>query len=78
MDTQLSTAVSTYLTAHPWIFLVIIWSVVWKLIALWKAAKNDHMVVFIVLAFLNTIGIAEIIYLAYLYFKARKENLPIQ
>jgi methionyl-tRNA synthetase len=77
MDTQLNTALSAYFIAHPWIVLVIIWSIIWKMIALWKAAKNDHLVIFIVLAFLNTIGIAEIAYLLYLYIKQKKQEKNI-
>lgn len=75
MNTQiLSEAVSSYMSANPWIILLIIWSIVWKLIALWKAAKNNHLTIFIVLGVLNTAGIAEIIYITYLYFKERGNN----
>lgn len=75
MNTQiLSEAVSSYMSANPWIILLIIWSIVWKLIALWKAAKNNHLTIFIVLGVLNTAGIAEIIYITYLYFKERENN----
>jgi len=64
--------VVSYMTSHPWIILLMIWSAVWKLIALWKAARKNHLTIFIVLAVLNTAGIAEIIYVAYLYFKDKK------
>jgi hypothetical protein len=74
MDSQtLNDTLVAYISANPWIIPVIIWSIIWKLIALWKAAKNNHLTVFIVLAFLNTIGIAEIAYLLYLYIKSKKE-----
>jgi len=70
MNTQLI----DWANSHPLLFLAIIaWSAVWKLIALWKAARNNHITVFIVLAILNTIGIAEIIYLLYLYIKGKKK-----
>jgi len=73
MDTQLLNAAMTqYISANPWILLVIIWALAWKLIALWKAARNNHLTIFIVLAVLNTIGIAEIIYLVYLCIKSKK------
>lgn len=46
-----------------WILVVIvIWSAVWKLIALWKSARKNHLVWFIVLALVNTVGILEILY----------------
>lgn len=65
---------TSLILANPWIILVIIWSATWKLIALWKSARNNHMTVFIVLALLNTLGIAEIAYLIYLYFKDKKRQ----
>lgn len=65
----------SYMMSHPWIILLFIWSAVWKLIALWKAAKHNHLTVFIVLAILNTVGIAEIIYIAYLYYKDKKNKI---
>ncbi|MBU3907476.1 MAG: hypothetical protein KKA64_04480 [Nanoarchaeota archaeon] len=43
--------------------LVITWSAVWKLIALWTAARNNSKIWFIVLAIVNTLGILEILYI---------------
>jgi hypothetical protein len=63
----------SYMSAHPWIVLLVVWSGVWKLIALWKAAKHNHLTIFIILAVLNTAGIVEIIYVVYLYFKDKKK-----
>jgi len=40
-----------------------IWAYVWKGIALWVAGRNNHMVWFIVLFLVNTLGILEIIYI---------------
>ncbi|MCX6717288.1 MAG: DUF5652 family protein [Candidatus Taylorbacteria bacterium] len=79
MDSQtLNDTLVAYISANPWIIPVLIWSIIWKLIALWKAVKNNHLTVFIVLAFLNTLGIAEIAYLLYLYyFKTKKNRLVI-
>ena len=51
--------------------LVAIWSLVWKGFALWHAARNTHKVWFIVMLGANTIGILEIIYLAF-FSKKRK------
>jgi len=70
MNTQLI----DWANSHPILFItIVVWSAVWKLIALWKSARNGHMTVFIVLAILNTLGIAEIAYLIYLYFKSKKK-----
>lgn len=43
--------------------VLIIWSVFWKAIALWKAARNSHKAWYVVLLLVNTVGILEIIYI---------------
>ena len=43
--------------------LVIIWSLVWKGLALWRAARNSSKPWFVVLLIINTAGILEILYL---------------
>ncbi len=43
--------------------VVTIWEAVWTLIALWKSARNKHLVWFIVIGITNTFGIIPIIYL---------------
>lgn len=44
---------------------LLIWSLIWKGIALWKAGRNDQPAWFVVILILNTVGILEIIYLAF-------------
>jgi hypothetical protein len=50
-----------------WLIIVIailaLFDSVLKLIALWKSARNNHLVWFICLAIFNTIGILPIVYL---------------
>ncbi len=62
---------------EPWMWLwlapLLIWSAIWKGIALWKAARNGNLVWFIVLLVVNTAGILEIIYI---YAVSRKKALP--
>jgi len=41
----------------------IVWSAVWKGIALWKAGRNNQLGWYVVMFILSTIGILEIIYL---------------
>lgn len=65
-----------YLKANPWVVLVLIWITVWKAIALWKSARNNHLVIFIIFTVLNTVGIGEIIYLIYLYLVAKNKIAP--
>jgi hypothetical protein len=55
--------------------LLIIWSIVWKGIALWKAARNSHTVWYVVMLIVNTAGILEIIYI-FGFSKKRQANLP--
>jgi hypothetical protein len=47
----------------PFIILLVIWELVWKTIALWKSARNNHKVWFICIAFINTAGILPIVYI---------------
>jgi hypothetical protein len=47
----------------PVIIIVAAWDTVWKLIAMWKAAQNKHLIWFICIFFFNTIGILPIIYI---------------
>lgn len=43
--------------------LVVAWSMAWKGIALWRAGRNSHLVWFIVLFIVNSLGILPIIYI---------------
>lgn len=48
-----------------WLLLLIplmIWSMVWKGLALWRAARRSDTAWFIVMLMVNTLGILEIIY----------------
>jgi len=45
------------------ISLAVAWSMAWKGVALWRAGRNAHLVWFIVLFIVNTLGILEIIYI---------------
>lgn len=44
------------------IIAVILWSITWKGLALWKAAKKGSFFWFVILLIVNTFGILEIIY----------------
>jgi len=49
---------------NSWIlYPLIIWSVFWKGMALWRAARLRHLGWYIALLVINTAGIFEIIYL---------------
>ncbi|EKD56058.1 MAG: hypothetical protein ACD_58C00306G0007 [uncultured bacterium] len=50
--------------------VMMLWSMVWKGLALWRAARRNENVWFIVLLVVNTVGILEIIY----YFLVAKTD----
>ena len=45
------------------VVLLAIWDGVWKLIAMWKSARNNQLAWFICLAIFNTAGILPILYI---------------
>lgn len=47
----------------PVIIIIAIWDSVWKIIALWKSARNNHLSWFICIALINTMGILPIVYI---------------
>ena len=63
---------------NPWtafLFMILaLWTLVWKGLALWKAARNSQMVWFIVMLGINTVGILEILYLFYFSNKTPQKN----
>lgn len=53
------------LTAGALVALVVlaIWSLVWKGLALWKSARKNSPIWFVILLIVNTAGILEILYI---------------
>jgi len=45
------------------IILAAIWTLPWKGVALWRAARNDSKIWFIALLSINTLAILEILYI---------------
>ena len=45
------------------LMIMVIWSLIWKGIALWYAARRGEKVWYVLLLILNTVGILEIIYI---------------
>jgi len=66
------------INAPIWLlYLIIAWEVVWKLIALWIAAKHKHVAWFIVMGVLNTLGILPILYI-YIFSKLHHPSFKKQ
>ena len=57
------------------IILLILWTIPWKGMALWKAAQLSQKKWFIILLVLNTFGILEIIYLRFIARKYTVETI---
>lgn len=55
---------------------LILWSIVWKGLALWKAAKEGNKAWFIILLVVNTVGILDILYLY--VFSRKSGQQPIE
>jgi len=53
------------------VFILMIWSLVWKGMALWKAARQGSTPWFVALLVINTAGILEILYLYVFSKKSR-------
>ncbi len=56
---------STTILLPLFIFFIIVWCLIWKGIALWKSARNKQKVWFVCLLIINTLGILEMIYIAF-------------
>ncbi len=56
------------------IFILFLWSLLWKGLALWRAVKNEQRNWYIVMLVVNTVGILEIAYLFYFAKKKMKLN----
>ncbi|AKB18520.1 MULTISPECIES: DUF5652 family protein [unclassified Methanosarcina] len=55
------------------IIILVLWELFWKGIALWKAARESQRYWFIVILFLNTVGILPILYI--FVFKEGKKGI---
>jgi methionyl-tRNA synthetase len=53
---------------------LIIWTAVWKAIALWKSARKSQIIWFIAFIVFNTAGILPIIYLLFFQKKMKKRR----
>jgi len=63
--------VSSY--GMPTFIVLVVWATIWKGLALWRAAKKNSRVWYIILLVFNTLGILEIIYL-YLISSAKSDQ----
>ncbi|MDP2855842.1 MAG: DUF5652 family protein [bacterium] len=63
---------SQFLLENNWIMLLmVLWTLPWKGVALWKAAHLEKKWWFIALLIINTLGILEILYI-FVFSKQKK------
>ena len=56
-----------WINTHPieticFLLVVVIWDLIWKLTAMWKASKRGSKVWFVLLMVINSLGILPILY----------------
>lgn len=56
------------------LIVLLLWDTVWKAIAMWKAARNNHLAWYICLLVFNTVGILPILYIL---LKRKKETQAV-
>jgi hypothetical protein len=65
-----------FLGLELWIIIILgLWTLPWKGVALWRAARNGHLWWFVALLIVNTLAILEIIYI-FGFSKKKKQALP--
>ena len=52
--------------------LLLLWTFPWKVVALWRSAKNSHKWWFLSFFILNTLGFLEIFYIFFISKKVKK------
>lgn len=60
-------------TQNLMLILALVWTLPWKGVALWRAARNGHLIWFIALLLINTLGILEILYI-FVFGKSKTET----
>jgi methionyl-tRNA synthetase len=54
--------------------LLMLWTIPWKAVALWKSARNNDLAWFIILMIVNTLGVLEILYIFLFSKKISKKS----
>jgi hypothetical protein len=62
--TESAIVLDNLLTNYWWLLILIsLWSLPWKGVALWKAARQSSILWFAILLVVNTVGLLEIFYI---------------
>ena len=62
------------LVNSEWFIPLLIWTIIWKGVALWKCGRNNQLLWFIAILIINTVGILEIIYIFFFQQKKIENN----
>jgi len=74
---QLSALLGISTKALYFLFLIMVWEGVWKLVAMWKSARKKSVIWFILLAIINTAGILSILYI-FVFSELKSKEKPVK
>jgi sorbitol-specific phosphotransferase system component IIC len=57
----------------PLLICLVLWDAVWKVVGMWKSARNNQLAWFICIAIFNTVGLLPIIYVLW----CQKDRNPL-
>lgn len=67
---------AAYLGIPEWLLaIVVLWSVAWMGVAMWKSAKKNHLIWFVIFLLVHTLGILEILYI-FVFSKMSPDKKP--
>jgi len=64
-------------TIPMWAYPILIWTMAWKAVAAWKAARKGHLIWFVAFFVVNTLGILPIIYI-FIFQKINFGKRPVK
>ena len=60
--------------SNPWVMVtIVLWTIPWKGVALWKSARQTDKAWFVALLLINTVGLLKILYI--FLFSKKKQTL---
>lgn len=69
--------IATYLGISPGVLIAVaIWSLIWMGVAMWKSARKNQMVWFVIFLLVHTVGILEILYI-FVFSKISRTQAPV-
>ncbi len=70
--------ISSQIGVPVWLLVtIIVWTLLWRIPALWIAARKNQFIWFVILIFVNTLGILEMLYI-FIFSKFHHHNTKIK